>query len=236
MRLFLVVEAMGFDDVHLGISGAFFVALTASLLTAVPPRQRESASSKAPSLDCSRSCTAPTRRRPWRSSSSTGRSACSRSSSSVRSPTRSPRSAAARASRATRAGWSRAGRPLTSRRGPASRASRRGATLALPALPGAVQDGPASDPERARGRPEHVVRVAARHPRPLRVSYQGSMSAASPGPPPVPAQTAPHPTARLRVARSVRYQRVIQARHSNQIVRASRRLPRVRATEPYSRR
>jgi uncharacterized protein (TIRG00374 family) len=36
MRLFLVVEALGFDDVHLGISGAFFVALTASLLTAVP--------------------------------------------------------------------------------------------------------------------------------------------------------------------------------------------------------
>jgi uncharacterized protein (TIRG00374 family) len=36
MRLFLVVEAMGFDDVHLGISGAFFVALTASLLTAIP--------------------------------------------------------------------------------------------------------------------------------------------------------------------------------------------------------
>jgi hypothetical protein len=36
MRLFLVVEAMGFADVHLGISGAFFVALTASLLTAVP--------------------------------------------------------------------------------------------------------------------------------------------------------------------------------------------------------
>jgi glycosyltransferase 2 family protein len=36
MRLFLVVEAMGFPDVHLGISGAFFVALTGSLLTAVP--------------------------------------------------------------------------------------------------------------------------------------------------------------------------------------------------------
>jgi uncharacterized protein (TIRG00374 family) len=36
MRLFLVVEAMGFADVHLGISGAFFVALTASLLTAIP--------------------------------------------------------------------------------------------------------------------------------------------------------------------------------------------------------
>ena len=36
MRLFLVVEAIGFADVHLGISGAFFVALTASLLTAVP--------------------------------------------------------------------------------------------------------------------------------------------------------------------------------------------------------
>jgi len=30
------VEALGFKDVHLGISGAFFVALTGSLLTAVP--------------------------------------------------------------------------------------------------------------------------------------------------------------------------------------------------------
>jgi uncharacterized protein (TIRG00374 family) len=36
MRLLLVVEALGFPDVHLGISGAFFVALTGSLLTAVP--------------------------------------------------------------------------------------------------------------------------------------------------------------------------------------------------------
>jgi uncharacterized protein (TIRG00374 family) len=36
MRLFLVVESFGFPDVHLGISGAFFVALTGSLLTAVP--------------------------------------------------------------------------------------------------------------------------------------------------------------------------------------------------------
>jgi uncharacterized protein (TIRG00374 family) len=35
-RLYLVVEALGFPDVHLGISGAFFVALAASLLTAVP--------------------------------------------------------------------------------------------------------------------------------------------------------------------------------------------------------
>ncbi len=35
-RLYLVVEALGFPDVHLGISGAFFVALTGSLLTAVP--------------------------------------------------------------------------------------------------------------------------------------------------------------------------------------------------------
>jgi uncharacterized protein (TIRG00374 family) len=35
-RLFLVVAALGFSDVHLGISGAFFVALIASLLTAVP--------------------------------------------------------------------------------------------------------------------------------------------------------------------------------------------------------
>ncbi len=36
VRLFLVVEALGFRDVHLGISGAFFVALAGSLLTAVP--------------------------------------------------------------------------------------------------------------------------------------------------------------------------------------------------------
>lgn len=36
MRLLLVVEALGFPDIHLGISGAFFVALTGSLLTAVP--------------------------------------------------------------------------------------------------------------------------------------------------------------------------------------------------------
>jgi len=35
-RLYLVVEALGLPDVHLGISGAFFVALIASLLTAVP--------------------------------------------------------------------------------------------------------------------------------------------------------------------------------------------------------
>ncbi len=35
-RLYFVVEALGFPDVHLGISGAFFVALTGSLLTAVP--------------------------------------------------------------------------------------------------------------------------------------------------------------------------------------------------------
>jgi hypothetical protein len=35
-RLFLVIAALGFSDVHLGISGAFFVALIASLLTAVP--------------------------------------------------------------------------------------------------------------------------------------------------------------------------------------------------------
>jgi uncharacterized protein (TIRG00374 family) len=35
-RLFLVVNALGFADVHIGPSGAFFVALAASLLTAVP--------------------------------------------------------------------------------------------------------------------------------------------------------------------------------------------------------
>jgi len=36
MRLYFVVQALGFPDVHLGISGAFFVALATSLLTAVP--------------------------------------------------------------------------------------------------------------------------------------------------------------------------------------------------------
>jgi glycosyltransferase 2 family protein len=36
MRLYLVVQALGMPDVHLGLSGAFFVALAASLLTAVP--------------------------------------------------------------------------------------------------------------------------------------------------------------------------------------------------------
>ena len=36
LRLYLVVAALGFDDVHLGISGAAFVALAASLLTAIP--------------------------------------------------------------------------------------------------------------------------------------------------------------------------------------------------------
>jgi uncharacterized protein (TIRG00374 family) len=36
MRLLFVVAALGFEDVTLGISGAFFVALIGSLLTAVP--------------------------------------------------------------------------------------------------------------------------------------------------------------------------------------------------------
>jgi len=36
IRLYLVVEALSLPGVHLGISGAFFVALSASLLTAVP--------------------------------------------------------------------------------------------------------------------------------------------------------------------------------------------------------
>jgi glycosyltransferase 2 family protein len=35
-RLFLVIEALNFTGVHLGLSGAFFVALAASLLTAIP--------------------------------------------------------------------------------------------------------------------------------------------------------------------------------------------------------
>jgi uncharacterized protein (TIRG00374 family) len=36
LRLYFVVQALGFPDVSLGISGAFFVALIGSLLTAVP--------------------------------------------------------------------------------------------------------------------------------------------------------------------------------------------------------
>ena len=36
LRLFFVVEALGLEGVQLGISGAFFVALAGSLLTAVP--------------------------------------------------------------------------------------------------------------------------------------------------------------------------------------------------------
>ncbi len=36
LRLWLVVQALGFPDANLGISGAFFVALIGSLLTAVP--------------------------------------------------------------------------------------------------------------------------------------------------------------------------------------------------------
>ena len=36
LRLWIVVQALGFPDVHLGISGAIFVALIGSLLTAIP--------------------------------------------------------------------------------------------------------------------------------------------------------------------------------------------------------
>ena len=36
LRLYFVVQALGFPDVELGISGALFVALIGSLLTAVP--------------------------------------------------------------------------------------------------------------------------------------------------------------------------------------------------------
>jgi uncharacterized protein (TIRG00374 family) len=36
MRLYFVVQALGLPEVHLGISGAFFVALAASLMTAIP--------------------------------------------------------------------------------------------------------------------------------------------------------------------------------------------------------
>ena len=36
LRLYFVILAMGFENVNVGVSGAFFVALIASLLTAVP--------------------------------------------------------------------------------------------------------------------------------------------------------------------------------------------------------
>ncbi|HEX5466892.1 MAG TPA: lysylphosphatidylglycerol synthase transmembrane domain-containing protein [Candidatus Limnocylindrales bacterium] len=36
MRLFFVIQALGFTDIHLGLSGVVFVALAAALLTAVP--------------------------------------------------------------------------------------------------------------------------------------------------------------------------------------------------------
>jgi uncharacterized protein (TIRG00374 family) len=36
LRLLLVIAALGFGDLHMGISGIFFVALAASLLTAIP--------------------------------------------------------------------------------------------------------------------------------------------------------------------------------------------------------
>ena len=36
LRLWLVVQALGFPDVELGLSGAVFVALIGSLLTAIP--------------------------------------------------------------------------------------------------------------------------------------------------------------------------------------------------------
>ena len=87
MRLYLVVEALGLPGVHLGISGAFFVALSAR--SSPPCRSRR------PGIGCRRG----RRRRPpdlvygvrrprrSRSRSSIGRSACSRSSSSARSRT-----------------------------------------------------------------------------------------------------------------------------------------------------
>jgi len=36
LRLYLVMRALGFADVDLGLSGAMFVALIGSLLTAIP--------------------------------------------------------------------------------------------------------------------------------------------------------------------------------------------------------
>ena len=78
----------GFPDVHLGISGAFFVALTGSLLTAVPLTPAgigfvETGVVGAADARLRRAA----RPRPWRSRSSIARSASSRSSSSARSPT-----------------------------------------------------------------------------------------------------------------------------------------------------
>ena len=52
MRLYLVVQALGLPGVHLGISGAFFVALSASLLPPCRSRRPGSASSRAASSAC----------------------------------------------------------------------------------------------------------------------------------------------------------------------------------------
>ena len=78
MRLFLVVEAMGFSDVHIGISGAFFVALTASLLTAVPLTPAGIGFVEGAVVGLLTFVTASARPRRSRSSSSTGRSASCR--------------------------------------------------------------------------------------------------------------------------------------------------------------
>ena len=79
-----------------GISGAFFVALTGSLLTAVPLTPAGIGIVEAGVVGrADRSSTACRRPRRWRSSSSTARSASSRSSSSARSPTSSRRCARA---------------------------------------------------------------------------------------------------------------------------------------------
>ena len=95
MRLYLVVQALGLPDVHLGISGAFFVALSASLLTAVPLTPAGIGFVEGGVVGLLTIVygvvAEPT---PSRSRSSTGRSASSRSSSSGRSSTRSRRSGA----------------------------------------------------------------------------------------------------------------------------------------------
>ena len=98
MRLFLVVEALGFPGVHLGISGAFFVALR----RLAPHRRAPHAGRPGHRRDRrrghpDRSSTACPPRGAWRSCSWIGRSACSRSSCSGASRTCCRRSGGAAA-------------------------------------------------------------------------------------------------------------------------------------------
>ena len=96
LRLYIVVLALGFPDVEIGLSGAIFVALIGSLLTAIPLSPAGLGFAQAGVIGVlTVAYGVPLPKRP-RSPSSTGSSACSRSSCSAPSCT---------SSRRCRAGW-----------------------------------------------------------------------------------------------------------------------------------